>query len=169
MSSKEKPGFRAKQKTISSLRQTAHCKWCTKSLQECRGLVLRGQCKHLLLLQDHKLVFSFQIRSFLSRICWKNTDKALEQNLDYSSCLILHFLRKTQRKEEKIVENEWNWFLKVIKLHHSYWLLSYLNFTERSYQDIKNIPTGHIKGITQDHWLCKQQMPKGWNASKKRK
>lgn len=44
-----------------------------------------------------------------------------------------------------------------------------LNSTERSYQNIKNIPTGHSKGITQDHWLCKQQMQEGWNAWKKSK
>lgn len=34
---------------------------------------------------------------------------------------------------------------------------------------LKNIPTGHSKGITQDHWLCKQQMQEGWNAWKKSK
>lgn len=58
---------------------------------------------------------------------------------------------QVKSEKEKNVGSKWNCFLKVVQLHHSYWLLSCLNFTERSYQDIRNIPTGHIKGITQDH------------------
>lgn len=66
------------------------------------------------------------------------------------------FLQVKTENVVKTARNKQNYFLKVVKLHHSYWFLSCLNFTERTHQDIRNIPTGNIKGITQDHWFCRQ-------------
>lgn len=123
-----------------------------KNLKWHRGPVLLGQCKDLLLLQD--LIFIFQIQSSLSRICWENTKS---WNKTETTQVVWHCISAAKkRKEEKTVGNEWNCFLKVGKLHHPYWLLSCLYFTERRYQDIKNIPTGLIKRITQDHWFSRQ-------------
>lgn len=94
--------FRAKQKPISSARQTDPCECCTKSSQECRGLLLRGQCKHLWLLQDFTAIFQIQFSE-------QNLLEKYWQSLGTKPSL-LRFSDTAfpQEDTEKIEENEWN-------------------------------------------------------------